>query len=81
MTFLDFSHFLLVTTRDLPEDAGYALAWSLVEGWQGLERQNRHIPPERSPVSYPLKPHEIWQTNIPLHAGTQRYLKEAGFKP
>ncbi len=78
--FLDFSHFLLVTTSDLPEDVGYALAWSLVEGWEGIERQYRHIPPERSPVSYPLKPNEIWQTNIPLHAGAERYFREAGYK-
>ena len=78
MRFLDFSHFLLVTTTDLPEDVGYAMAWSLVEGWEGIERQYRHIPPDRSPVSYPLKPKEIWKSSIPLHAGAERYFREAG---
>ena len=76
--FLDFSHFLLVATSDLPEDVAYALSWSLVEKWDGIERQYRHIPPERSPVSYPLRPKEICQTCIPLHSGAERYFRDAG---
>lgn len=79
--FLDFSHFLIVATSDLAEDVAYALAWSLVEGWDGIERQYRHLPPERSPVSYPLKPDEIWRTSIPLHPGAERYFREAGHMP
>lgn len=53
MEFLDFSHFLLLTTSALPDDIAYAIAWSLIERWNTLEEQYRHIPPERSPVSYP----------------------------
>jgi TRAP transporter TAXI family solute receptor len=78
MEFLDFSHFLLVTTTDLPEDVAYAMAWSLVERWETLEVQYRHIAPERSPVSYPLDPKLACRTPIPLHPGAMRYFREAG---
>jgi uncharacterized protein len=77
MEFLDFSHFLLLTTTDLPEDIAYALSWCLVEKWSGLEDQYRHIPPERSPVSYPLDPKAVCRTPIPLHDGAARYFRGA----
>ena len=76
--FLDFSDFLIVTTTDLPDDIAYALAWSLVERWDGIERQYRHIPPERSPVSYPLDPRAACRAAIPLHPGAKRYYRDAG---
>src|SRR5262249_29547339 len=75
--FLDFSHFLLLGTSALPHDVAYALAWSLVEQFETLERQYRHIPPERSPGSYPLDPKAVCQTPIPLHPGAERYYREA----
>jgi hypothetical protein len=78
LEFLDFSHFLLVTTTAIPDDVAYAMAWSLVERWDDLEVQYRHIPPERSPVSYPLDPQAACRTPIPLHPGAERYFREAG---
>lgn len=78
MQFLDFSHFLLITTTDLPDDVAYGLAWSLIEGWEVLERQYRHLPPERSPVSYPIDPKLCANTPIPLHPGAERYYRDAG---
>jgi hypothetical protein len=78
MEFLDFSHFALITTTDLPEDVGYALAWALIERYETLEMQYRHIPPERSPVSYPIDPKAVCRTPIPLHAGAERYYRDAG---
>lgn len=78
MEFLDFSHFMLLTTTDLPDDIAYAMAWSLVERFETLEMQYRHIPPERSPVSYPLDPKAACRTPIPLHPGAERYYREAG---
>jgi len=75
--FLDFSHFLLVTTTDLPDDIAYALSWSLIETWQRLEDQYRHLPPERSPVSYPIDPKAVCRTPIPLHPGAERYYRAA----
>jgi uncharacterized protein len=76
--FLDFSHFLLITTDRLPEDVAYALAWALVERWKNLEDQYRHIPPEHSPISYPLDAQAACRTPIPLHAGAERYFSDAG---
>jgi uncharacterized protein len=78
MEFLDFSDFLLVTTTDLPDDIAYALAWALIETWQVLEDQYRHLPPERSPVSYPIDPKAACRTPIPLHPGAERYFRDAG---
>jgi TRAP-type uncharacterized transport system substrate-binding protein len=75
---LDFSHFLFITTTDLPDDIAYALAWCLVERWETLEQQYRHIPPERSPVTYPIDPKAVCRTPIALHPGAERYYREAG---
>jgi hypothetical protein len=78
MEFMDFSHFALITTTDLPDDVAYALAWALVERYETLEMQYRHIPPERSPVSYPIDPKAVCVTPIALHPGAERYYRDAG---
>lgn len=76
--FLDFSDFILLTTTDLPDDVAYAMAWSLIERYEGLSRQYTHIPSERSPVNYPINPKAACRTSIPLHPGAERYFKQAG---
>jgi len=78
MEFLDFSHFLLCATTDLPDDIAYAIAWAMVERWDTIEMQYRHIKPERSPISYPLDPKAICRASIPLHPGAERYYRDAG---
>jgi TRAP-type uncharacterized transport system substrate-binding protein len=78
MEFLDFSHFLLVTTTDLPDDIAYAMSWSLIERFSTLQGMYSHLPPERSAVSYPIKPQEACRTLIPLHRGSERYFRDAG---
>jgi uncharacterized protein len=75
---MDFSHFVLITTTDLPDDVAYALAWASIERFEMLEQQYRHIPPERSPVSYPIDPRLAARTPIPLHPGAERYFRDAG---
>jgi uncharacterized protein len=75
---VDFSDFLMIAREDLDEDVAYLLAWAMCETKEILERQYRHIPPERSPVTWPLEPKKIAWTAIPLHAGAQRYYREAG---
>ena len=70
---LDFSDFLMVTTADLADDVAYAIAWILGETREALERQYRHLAPERSPVTYPLDPVAIGRTPIPLHPAAARY--------
>lgn len=76
---LDFSDFLISVREDMPEDIAYLLTWCLVETRATIEKQYKHIPPDRSPISYPLDPVAMSQTAIPLHPGAQRYFEEAGY--
>jgi uncharacterized protein len=70
---LDYSDFLVLTRQDLPEDVAYAIAWVLGETREVIEAQYRHLPPERSPITYPLDPHTMGQAPIPLHPGAAEY--------
>jgi len=70
---LDFSDFLVLTRSDLPDDVAHAIAWVLGETRHVLEQQYRHLPPERSPVTYPLDPPTMGLAPIPLHPGAARY--------
>jgi uncharacterized protein len=76
---LNFSDFLLFCRDDLPDDLAYVVASVLCETPDILESQYRHIPPADSPVTYPLLPHKIAATSIPLAAGAERYYRENGF--
>lgn len=75
---LDFSDFVLAVRSDLPDDVAYLLSWCLVETREAIERQYHHIPPERSPLSYPLEPQRMARPSLPLHPGAERYYREAG---
>jgi TRAP-type uncharacterized transport system substrate-binding protein len=77
-TTLDFSDFLMIARADLPDDVAYLIAWCLCERRQVIDQAYRHIPPARSPVTYPLVPEKIARTDIPLHPGAARYYREAG---
>jgi TRAP transporter TAXI family solute receptor len=76
---LDFSDFLVMVRADMPEDVAYLLTWCMGERRAALEAQYRHIPPERSPVSYPLDPAKMAHTPIPLHPGAAHYYSEHGY--
>lgn len=76
---LDFSDFLVLVRTDMPEDVAYLLTWCLCETRAALEAQYRHIPPERSPVTYPLDPATMARTPIPLHPGAERYYRENNY--
>jgi hypothetical protein len=67
----------MIARSDLPEDIAHMIAWCLCEKRAVLERMYRHIPPERSPVTYPLEPKKIATTSINLHPGAARYYREA----
>jgi uncharacterized protein len=70
---LDFSDFLVLTSSELDEDVAYAVAWVLGETRHLIESQYRHLPPERSPITYPLDPPAMGRAPIPLHPGAARY--------
>ena len=48
----------------MPDDVAHLIAWCLGETRGALERQYRHLPPNRSPVSYPLDPAKMARTPI-----------------
>jgi TRAP-type uncharacterized transport system substrate-binding protein len=75
---LDYSDFVVMVREDMPEDLAHLLTWCLVETREGLERQYRHMPPDRSPVTYPLEPRRMAMAAIDLHRGAERYYREAG---
>ncbi|PWW60281.1 TAXI family TRAP transporter solute-binding subunit [Actinokineospora spheciospongiae] len=70
---LDFSDFLVLTRSDLPDDVAHAVAWVLGETRHLIEQQYRHLPPERSPITYPLHPPTMGRSPVPLHPGAARY--------
>lgn len=78
---LDFSDFVIVVRNDMPEDIAHLLTWCLVEKRASIERQYQHIPPERSPLTYPLEPSAMAKPSLPLHVGARRYYVEAGILP
>ena len=76
---LDFSDFVVLVRDDLPEDVAHLLTWCLVETREAIERQYRHLPSERSPLTYPLVPEKMAKTPFPLHPGAKRYYEGAGY--
>ena len=75
---LDFADFVIVVRDDMPDDVAHLLTWCLIETREAIERQFRHIPPERSPLSYPLDPARMARPSLPLHPGARRFYAEAG---
>jgi uncharacterized protein len=74
---LDFSDFLILVRDDMPMEVAYLLTWCLVETRHMIEGQYKHIPAERSPLSYPLVPRKMMQTSVPLHDGAKAYFENA----
>lgn len=66
---LDFSDFLLICRDDLRDDVARLVTWCLCHTHGALERWYRHLPPERSGITWPLDPVHMQRTSIPLHAG------------
>jgi TRAP-type uncharacterized transport system substrate-binding protein len=67
LTAIEFSDFLLLCTDDLPGDVASLIAWCMVATRDALEVQYRHLPPDRSPITYPLDPRAIACAPIQLH--------------
>lgn len=68
---LDFSDWLVVTTTALPDEDAACLARAVMEDANTLELQFRHLPSERSPLTYPITVEHASTTSIPLHPGAQ----------
>jgi uncharacterized protein len=77
---LDFSHWAIFVRDDMPEEVAYRITTVLVEHRGEIEARFRHIPVERSPLTYPIDPHKMWQgLGAPLHPGAERYYREHGY--
>jgi TRAP-type uncharacterized transport system substrate-binding protein len=71
LTALEFADFPLVCRADLPDDVASMIAWCMVATRSVIEGQYRHLPPERSQITYPLEPKAIATTPIPLHPAAE----------
>jgi TRAP-type uncharacterized transport system substrate-binding protein len=71
VTTLDYADWLIVTTTALPDEDAALLARSVTENAAPLEMQYRHLPAERSPLSYPITAEHAAATSVPLHAGAE----------
>lgn len=69
---LDFSDFVLLCPRALADDVAYLAVWCMVKTRRALEAQYAHLPPDHSPVTYPLVPADMARTPIPLHPAAAR---------
>jgi hypothetical protein len=69
---LDFSDFVLLCPRELADDVAYLAVWCMVKTRRALEAQYAHLPPDHSPVTYPLVPADMARTPIPLHPAAAR---------
>ncbi len=71
LTALEFADFPLLCRADLPDDIASMIAWCLVATRSVIEAQYRHLPPERSQITYPLEPTAVATTPIPLHPAAE----------
>jgi uncharacterized protein len=70
----------VIVRDDMSEDVAYRIASVMVEERAELEARYRHLPPERSPMTYPIDPYKMWQgIGAPLHPGAERYYREHGY--
>lgn len=76
---LSFADFVVLVRDDMPEDVAYLLTWCMVERRLEFERPYHHIPPERSPLSYPLIPEKMADSPLALHPAARRFYKERGY--
>jgi hypothetical protein len=64
---LDFSDFALLCPLTLADEVAYLAVWCMVKTRHALEAQYAHLPPDHSPVTYPLVPADMARTPVPLH--------------
>ncbi len=69
---LDFSDFVLLCSPTLADDVAYLATWCMVKTRRALEVQYAHLPPDHSPVTYPLVPADMARTPVPLHPASAR---------
>jgi TRAP-type uncharacterized transport system substrate-binding protein len=76
---LAFQDFVVLVHNNMPEDVAHLLTWCLVERRLTFERPYHHMPPHRSPLTYPLEPTRMAASPIPLHDGAKRFYATANY--
>jgi TRAP transporter TAXI family solute receptor len=77
---IDWSDWALLVRDDMPEDLAYRITAIMVEERAEMESRYRHLPLDRSPMTYPIDPYSMWQgIGAPLHPGAERYYREHGY--
>ncbi|OFW17926.1 MAG: hypothetical protein A3H27_08635 [Acidobacteria bacterium RIFCSPLOWO2_02_FULL_59_13] len=77
---LDWSHWAIIVREDMPEELAHTITAVMVEERSELEARYRHLPRERSPMTYPMDPYTMWKgIGAPLHPGAERYYREKGY--
>lgn len=74
---LDYAGWFIATTTDLPDDVAALLAGAVVFNSELLAGQYRHLPPERSPLAYPIDFRLASRTPIPLHPAAAQVYQDA----
>lgn len=74
---LDYAGWFVGTTTDLPDDIAALLATAVVSNSELLANQYRHLPPERSPLAYPIDFRLASRTPIALHPAAAEVFSQA----
>jgi uncharacterized protein len=77
---MEFSDFALVVSRDMPDDVAALLSWVFINTRSMLEVQYSHIPPEQSPLTWPLDPKAMAKSHLPLHPAAKKIYGKAGLR-
>ncbi|MFF9808231.1 TAXI family TRAP transporter solute-binding subunit [Streptomyces coeruleorubidus] len=77
---LDWSNWAIVVRDDMPDDLARMITSVMVEERAELEARYRHLPYERSPLSYPIDPYTMHKgLGAPLHPGAEQYYRDNGY--
>lgn len=78
---LDFADFVLLCREDLDPDVAYLATWCMLKTRRAIEGQYQHLPPDRTPLSYPLDPARMRLSPIPLHDEARRAFDDLEGEP
>jgi TRAP-type uncharacterized transport system substrate-binding protein len=77
---LDWSNWAVVVRDDMSDDLAGMITAVMVEERAEFEARYRHLPYERSPLSYPIDPFTMHKgLGAPLHPGAEQYYRDNGY--
>jgi TRAP-type uncharacterized transport system substrate-binding protein len=81
VTALNYSDWILATTRDLPDDTARLLARAIITDGESFARGYRHLPADYSPLRYPIDYRSAQATALDLHPAAALEYQEADRVP